>query len=66
MPIVCGTYYNPWTKSMKCDNELLRVVVNPEWTMEEVCEETCTILNERFFELEKRGFTIFIMSCIYL
>jgi hypothetical protein len=55
MPIVHGVYYDPWSKSLKCDTELLKVVVNPQWTLQECIEEAETYYGERFFELEKKG-----------
>jgi hypothetical protein len=55
MPIVHGVYYDRWTKVLKCDPDLLKVVVNPEWTLQECIEEADTHYGERFFELEKKG-----------
>lgn len=55
MPIVHGVYYDRWKKVLKCDPDLLKVVVNPEWTLQECIEEADTHYGERFFELEKKG-----------
>ena len=28
MPIVHGVYYDPWTRKLKCDKELFKVIIN--------------------------------------
>jgi hypothetical protein len=60
MPIIHGTYYDPWKKTLECDKNLLKVVVNPEWSLKECIEEAETYHGERFFELEKKGSLYFV------
>ena len=36
MPIVHGTYYDPISKTLKCDEDLMSIIINPDWTVGEV------------------------------
>ena len=55
MPIVHGCYFDPWTKNMKCDPDLLKVVVDPTWTPYESELEAKALWAERFFQLSSKG-----------
>lgn len=55
MPIVHGCYFDPWTKTMKCDPDLLKVIVDPTWTVYESELEAKAMWAERYFQLSTKG-----------
>ena len=55
MPIVHGCYFDPWTKTMRCDPDLLKVHVDPTWTVYESELEAQAMWAERFFQLSTKG-----------
>tara|TARA_A100001015_G_scaffold298342_1_gene380948 strand:+ start:2510 stop:3736 length:1227 start_codon:yes stop_codon:yes gene_type:complete len=55
MPIVHGCYFDPWTKTMKCDPDLLKVIVDPTWSVYESELEAKAMWAERYFQLSSKG-----------
>lgn len=55
MPIVHGVYYDPFTKKMKYDEDLMKILINPDWTIAELDTEAVAMWSERYFQLEEKG-----------
>ena len=55
MPIVSGSYYDPWTKRLMYDAHLSKVFVSHTWTIKESIEETKREWMARCFALEEQG-----------
>ena len=55
LPIVHGTYYHPSKKELRFEPSFMKVVVDPDFSIQECENEAIALCKDKFFELESKG-----------